>query len=363
VAVVACFLAGFAASYVWRPFARHLGGWFLFCCILATAQYFYLFDRNHADLNWLIGSYITVIAVCAVLQTARALLLYSLCVAALSCVVLLRAPQVPYVVFAPGMATILLFANLGLHARLRLSNERRRAEVALTLANRELESFSYSVAHDLRAPVRAIHGFSQILVGGWGDHLDGEAKDLLSKITAQTELMAQLIDGLLRLARLSRAKLNQESVDLTRLANEVFTQLRASQPEREVAFTNAVTHPAQGDPTLLRAVLENLLGNAWKFTSARKDARITLGSAQKGDLPVYFVQDNGAGFNIAYVDKLFAPFQRLHPSSEFPGTGIGLAMVHRIVSRHGGRVWAEGAVGDGATFFFTLQDSPEARPQ
>ena len=235
---------------------------------------------------------------------------------------------------------------------------RQQAELALKLANRELEAFSYSVAHDLRAPLRGIHGFSEVLMEDCAEQLDAVAKGHLLKITAQAERMSQLIDALLSLSRLSRAALEKTSVDLGRLAEAIVKQLLAGQPERDVEFASAITHPAFGDPVLLRAVLENLLGNAWKFTGARTGARISVGSVQKEAGPVYFVKDNGAGFNMAYADKLFAPFQRLHKTSEFAGTGIGLATVQRIISRHGGRIWAEGAVGQGATFYFTLQPGP-----
>jgi PAS domain S-box-containing protein len=237
---------------------------------------------------------------------------------------------------------------------------RKQVETALKLSNQELEAFSYSVAHDLRAPLRAIHGFSQILMEDCSEQLDAESKGLLLKISGETQRMGQLIDALLSLSRLSRATLKRESVDLARVAETIVKQLQSG---RTVEFVNQVQHLAHGDPTLLRAVLENLLGNAWKFTSARTDARVTLGSAQKDTGPVYFVQDNGAGFNMAYADKLFAPFQRLHKTSEFAGTGIGLATVQRIVSRHGGRIWAEGAVGQGATFYFTLHEGPGGLPR
>jgi signal transduction histidine kinase len=239
----------------------------------------------------------------------------------------------------------------------RLGRERDKAERALKLSNQELEAFSYSVAHDLRAPLRGLNGFSQALLEDLGDKLDGEAKDYLQRISAGAERMGELIDSLLALSRVSRTELRHEDVNMARLADAVVRQLRISQPDRVVDFANQVDEVAQGDPVLLRAVLENLIGNAWKFTGARPAARITFGSADQAGLLVYFVRDNGAGFDMAYADKLFAPFQRLHGTREFPGTGIGLATVQRIVNRHGGRIWAEGEVNRGATFYFTLSET------
>jgi signal transduction histidine kinase len=237
-----------------------------------------------------------------------------------------------------------------------LGRERDKAEAALKLSNRELEAFSYSVAHDLRAPLRGLNGFSQALVEDWSDKLDGEAKDYLERISSASARMGELIDALLALARVSRTELHREEVNLTRLAEAVVKQLRATQPDRVVEFVNQAEIIAHGDPALLRAVLENLIGNAWKFTGARPAARIAFGSADQAGRSVYFVRDNGAGFDMAYADKLFAAFQRLHGAREFPGTGIGLATVQRIVNRHGGRIWAEGEVDRGATFYFTLSE-------
>lgn len=233
----------------------------------------------------------------------------------------------------------------------RLDVERRRAERALTVSNQELEAFSYSVAHDLRAPLRGINGFSRALVEDYGDKLDDQARQYLKRIDAATHRMAELIDALLALARVSRAELRRGPVNMTQAADGVVKQLRANDPSREVEFTNAEGVVADGDGPLLRAVLENLLGNAWKFTAKQVPAKIAFG-VEPG--PTYYVRDNGAGFDMAHADKLFAPFQRLHTQREFTGTGVGLATVQRIVNRHGGRIWADGAVGRGATFRFTL---------
>ncbi len=243
----------------------------------------------------------------------------------------------------------------------RLSIERATAEANLKAMNRELEAFSYSVAHDLRAPLRGINGLSHALLEDHGSKLDEEAKNYLRRIATAAGRMGLLIDALLAFSRLSRTELKRESVDISGVADAVIEQLRSSQPERAVEFVNQPGLNAYGDPPLVRAVLENLLGNAWKFTSGSSAAQIVFGAkSEEGEAsPVYFVRDNGAGFDMAYADKLFAPFQRLHTADQFAGTGIGLATVQRIVERHGGRIRAEGAVGQGAKFEFTLPKPAE----
>jgi signal transduction histidine kinase len=356
-AVVAGFFAVLAASYRWSSVRARLDGALGTCCALATAHYFYLFDRNDQDLNWVVGSYIMVTAVSAILQTSRTLLLYSLFVAALSIGVLLRKTSFSYVVFLPGMLTNLLFANVGLRGRLRLLDRLKERESALELANRELESFSYSIAHDLRSPLRAINGFSRLLHDDYADRLDAEGKTHLERIGAGAETMGRLIDALLGLARVRRTQLARETVDMTEEADAVITELRQRHPERTVDFVSQAAVVATGDPQLLRVLLDNLLGNAWKFTERQPSPRISFGCSVRDGVPTYSVKDNGAGFDMAYVGKLFVPFQRLHNVTEFSGTGIGLATVQRIVERHGGTVWAEGRVDQGASFYFTLEAS------
>jgi len=223
---------------------------------------------------------------------------------------------------------------------------------ALAAANRELESFSYSVPHDLRAPLRHINGFSQALWEEYGDLLDGPGKEYLTRICAASDRMAALIDDLLELSQVTRAELRHNTVDLSRLCRGITATLRESAPERDVTFIIADGAVAHGDPLLLSQALENLLGNAWKYTSKTAGARIEFG-VSAASTTTYFVRDNGVGFDMAYADKLFGPFQRLH-GAEFEGTGIGLATVQRIIQRHGGTIWAEGYVGEGATFYFTL---------
>ncbi len=230
--------------------------------------------------------------------------------------------------------------------------QERTAE--LEASNKELETFSYSVSHDLRAPLRAMDGFSQVLLETRAAELDDEAKHYLQRIRLASQRMAELIDGLLDLARISRSSFERDRVDLAVLAAEIVRELRARDPEREVELAIAPTLPAHADPRLVRAALSNLLENAWKYTRRRAHARIELGASQQGGETVYFVRDDGAGFDMAYTRKLFGVFPRLHSEREFEGTGIGLATVQRIVQRHGGRIWAEAAVDKGATFFFTL---------
>jgi len=238
----------------------------------------------------------------------------------------------------------------------RANDELRRTKEAAENANRELESFSYSVSHDLRAPLRAIDGFSQMLLQQCGAQLDDKARHYLDRVRASTQRMGLLIDDMLALARVSRTTLRRELVDLGALAQDLVAELRAGSPGRVVEVAIAPGMLVHGDRGLLRIVLENLLGNAWKFTAKRDDARIELARAPAGDegAEVFFVRDNGVGFDMAYAEKLFGVFQRLHTAEEFPGTGVGLATVARVVRRHGGRVWAEGAVGRGATFYFTF---------
>jgi signal transduction histidine kinase len=241
----------------------------------------------------------------------------------------------------------------------RVERERERAETDLRLSNKELEAFSYSVAHDLRAPLRGINGFSRALLEDWGDKLDAEATDYLRRIAAAAQRMGELIDALLALSRVTRTEVRRETVDLTRVAEAIVLHLRQGQPDRAVEFVSQPGVSAHGDPTLLRAILENLLANSWKFTANRVGARIAFGAETKDGERVYFVRDNGAGFDMAYAKKLFTPFQRLHSTAEFAGTGVGLATVQRIVQRHGGRIWADGAVGQGATFQFTIPSDEE----
>ena len=228
--------------------------------------------------------------------------------------------------------------------------------------NKELEAFSYSVAHDLRAPLRSIDGFSRMLLKEHAASLDGEARTYLGYIRESAQHMGRLIDDLLSLSRVIRSEFQRRHVDLTAIAWNVTARLRRDHPDRRVAVAVADDLIAEGDVRLLTIALENLIGNAWKFTSKRAEARIEVGMRDEAGNRAYLVRDNGAGFDMTYASKLFGVFQRLHSNSEFEGTGIGLATVQRIVHRHGGRIWAEGQVERGATFFFTLEAEPPGNP-
>ncbi len=236
--------------------------------------------------------------------------------------------------------------------RLNQNLEQRAAE--LDAVNKELETFSYSVSHDLRAPLRHIDGFSRALQEDYGDRLDDEGREFLRRVRAASQRMAQLIDDMLMLSRVTRQEIRHEGVNLSALVEDIAADLRQADPERRADFVIAPALAVQGDYRLLRVVLENLLRNAWKFTSTRAHAIIEFGVTEHGGKRAYFVRDNGVGFDMAYAGKLFGAFQRLHTESEFPGTGIGLATVQRIIRRHGGQAWAEGTPDQGATFYFTI---------
>lgn len=252
------------------------------------------------------------------------------------------------------------------------NTERRRAEIEvralneglesrvvartteIAAVNRELEAFAYSVSHDLRAPLRHMTGFSHVLIEDYGDTLDETAKGFLGRITRASVHMGQLIDGLLALSRVSRGELARTDVDLSATVHSIAQRFRAAEPGRSVRVEIAPHIHVHADSRLMFLVLQNLFSNAWKFTAHTPDAEIAFGEVERDGRMVCFVRDNGAGFDMAYVDKLFTPFQRLHTTAEFEGTGIGLATVARIVSRHGGRIWIESAVDAGTTVFFTL---------
>jgi light-regulated signal transduction histidine kinase (bacteriophytochrome) len=248
-----------------------------------------------------------------------------------------------------------LLARVRTH--LELARVRREWASELEQANNELEAFSYSVSHDLRAPLRAIDGFSSALIEEYSEKLDTQATRYLQRIRTGIQKMSTLISDLLDLSRISRAHLHKEPISLTELARGVAAELYDKEPSRKVTVEIADELTARGDARLMTIVLVNLLSNAWKYTAKRPAAEIAFGREKAGNETVFYVRDNGAGFNMAYVNKLFAPFQRLHQDSDFEGTGIGLATVQRIIARHGGRVWAEATVENGATFYFTLGDT------
>jgi signal transduction histidine kinase len=230
----------------------------------------------------------------------------------------------------------------------------QEANLQLEAINKELEAFAYSVSHDLRAPLRGIDGWSLALVEDYGGDLDEEAKQYLYRVRSETQRMGQLIDDMLQLSRVTRVEMQRNPVDLSTIANGITTQLREAHPERQIEFDIASGLTTHGDAGLLQIVLTNLLSNAVKFTGERPQARIEFGEARQNGEPAFFVRDNGVGFDMAYAGALFGAFQRLHKASEFPGTGIGLATVQRVVHRHGGQVWAEAEAGKGASFYFTI---------
>ncbi len=271
----------------------------------------------------------------------------------------------PLFVLLSGLAaSLLLFGVTFMLVRSRLLAEKAGRDLEdvnheLEATNRELEAFSYSVSHDLRAPLRSIDGFSQILVEDYADEIDEEGRDYLGRVRSASQRMGMLIDDILGLSRVTRGSMERKRLDLGALAEEVAEELREARPERKVEFSARKGLEVWGDPMLLRVALVNLIGNAWKFTAKNPEARVEFGLSEglshRGRVPVYYVRDNGAGFDQAYAGKLFGAFQRLHGADEFEGTGIGLATVQRVVHRHGGRIWAEGEEGRGATFYFTLR--------
>lgn len=266
------------------------------------------------------------------------------------------------------LGVILVFRDVTREYQLQEEIRRHRDELEervaqrtreLETSNRELESFSYAVSHDLRAPLRAINGFAEALLDDKLDQLDETGQDYLQRVASAARHMGELIDALLKLSRVSCHEIRHQSIDLSRIARELADNLRAQEPERRVTWQIEDGLHAAGDPDLLRAVLDNLLGNAWKYTRGRDACRIAFGSEEQDGKAVFFVRDNGCGFDPRYRDRLFAPFQRLH-GKEFEGSGVGLATVYRIIRRHQGDIWAEGRPGEGATFYFTLPDDAES---
>jgi light-regulated signal transduction histidine kinase (bacteriophytochrome) len=230
--------------------------------------------------------------------------------------------------------------------------QQRTAE--LSEANRELEAFSYTVAHDLRGPLDNIGNIGFLLQEAYGDRLDADGRRFLDELMSGTRKMSTLIKDLLNLSRANRQAFHGQIIDLSGMANSILENLKAAEPERHVQISVAPGLMVLGDDGLLCVAMENLIGNAWKYTSKRADARIEFGHMESAGETVFFVRDNGAGFDPTYSDRLFQPFQRLHVQSDFPGTGVGLATVTRIIARHEGRIWAESGIGKGATFYFTV---------
>jgi len=271
-----------------------------------------------------------------------------------------EAGAIDYIV-KPYNSAILL-AKVKLFLKLDQQRQELREQSALLEAtNRELEEFAHSVSHDLRTPLHGIDGFSKALLEDCSDQLDETGKDYLRRVRGGVERMESLIENLLRLSRLNRTEMHLQRLDLGELARKCLGDLREAEPERSVEFVvKPQSLEAYGDRALLEIAVNNLLSNAWKFTSRHTAARIEVGTTQHKGRPVYFVRDDGAGFDMAFAKKLFGPFQRLHDTKSFPGIGIGLAIVMRIIARHGGQLWAESEVEKGATFFFTLPNTVSA---
>jgi light-regulated signal transduction histidine kinase (bacteriophytochrome) len=250
-------------------------------------------------------------------------------------------------------AAVLQGISRDISARKSLETALKQTNTDLETINKELEAFSYTIANDLRAPLRTIEGFARAIIEDYQDRLDSTATDYFSRIRAATHRMDQYIEAMWALSSVSRRELAENTVDLHELAEAIAGGLQRKQPERKVDFVIADGVKVKGDRVMLRIALENLLDNAWKFTGNRPAARIEFGVIETDGKKNFFVRDNGAGFNMAFADQLFQPFHRLHTMSEFPGIGIGLAIANNIIKRHGGRMWAEGEVDKGATFFFS----------
>jgi len=255
----------------------------------------------------------------------------------------------------PGGERLIFLSVFDLTEQRKAEESLHRYASELEAANKELEAFSYSVSHDLRTPLRTLDGFSAMVLEDYGDKLDEAGKDYLNKIRNASHNMSELIDAILKLTRISRAEMHQDEVDLSELAKSIAEVLRQSQLERQVEFVIEPDLIVKGDMALLRIALNNLLENAWKYTSKCPTTRIEIGSLIQNGEKVYFIKDNGIGFDMQYKDKLFQPFQRLHTGNEYQGTGIGLATVQRVIRRHNGSIWAESEVGKGTTFYFTLK--------
>jgi signal transduction histidine kinase len=266
-------------------------------------------------------------------------------------------------IFTFALALILFAAHyqlisIELKARKEAEEALRIQNRELISANKELDAFSYSISHDLRGPLRSVDGFAHALLEDWNKTLHPQAQAYLHEIRRSAATMAKMIEDLLGLARVTRAQLIRQKVNLGELAKEIASGLQQSEPERDVRFVTPSDIIVEGDPGLLRIAMENLLRNSWKFTSKRDQANIEVGTQANGTELAYYVRDNGAGFDMRQADRLFTPFQRLHLADDFPGTGIGLATVERVIRRHGGTIWAESAPDEGATFYFDLKTSP-----
>ena len=242
------------------------------------------------------------------------------------------------------------------HMNTELERRVQERTAQLQFANQEMEAFCYSISHDLRAPLRSIRSFSEIVLQEYGAKMEGRGEEYLKRACESAGRMNQLLDDLLRLSVISRGELQREEVDLGELARGIVSGLKSTEPQRRVKFKHERVLSARGDARLLQIALGNLLSNAWKFTSRKREAVVEFGATRQDGKRVFFVRDNGEGFDMEWKNRLFGVFERLHSAQDFPGTGIGLAIVQRVIQRHGGRIWAEGKRGQGATFYFTLAE-------
>ena len=363
--------------YMWEPILLwlHVGSDALiaiaYCTIPVTLIYF-VRRRKDLQFNWMFLCFAVFILACGASHVMEIWTIwypsYWLAGAIKAVTAMTSIPTaillmklIPFALALPSPAALAATneqLRLEIDERIRMEGMLRQKNLELSALNEELKAFSYSVSHDLRAPLRSMDGFSLVLLEDCGYQLDANGKDALQRIRLASQRTGQLIDDLLRLSEVGRAQLKREQIDLSALCTGIAAQLSAENPDRPLEWVIDAGMRMQGDKALLRIVLHNLIENAWKFTAKVTRPVIRIGSAEQPGGTVYFVADNGAGFDMRNMEKLFGAFQRLHLATDFPGTGIGLALVNRIIGRHGGRIWPEAAVGQGATFYFhTSQDA------
>jgi PAS domain S-box-containing protein len=256
---------------------------------------------------------------------------------------------------AQGKVTRWFGTNTDITETLKAEEDLKRYTSEVEAANKELESYSYSISHDLRTPLRTLDGFSEMVIMEYGDKLDENGKNYLNRIRKAGQIMSQLTEDVLKLSRITRAEMHKEKVNLSEMTASIADELKTLQPERQAEFTIASDLIMNGDKSLLQILLRNLLENSWKFSAKCPNTRIEVGANRQDGKTVYFIKDNGVGFDMKYYDKLFQPFQRLHTSKDYPGTGIGLATAARVIHRHSGKIWAESEIGKGTTLYFTLE--------
>lgn len=367
--------------YMWEPLLLwlHVGSDALiaiaYCTIPATLIYF-VRRRKDLQFNWMFLCFAVFILACGAGHVMEIWTVWHpsywlagaiKAVTAMASIptAILLMKLIPFALALPSPAALAASneqLRLEIDERIRMEQMLSQKNLELSALNEELKAFSYSVSHDLRAPLRSMDGFSLALLEDCEHQLDANGKDALVRIRLASQRMGQLIDDLLRLSEVGRAALKREQLDLSALCTGITAQLAAEHPERQIEWVIEAGMRMQGDKALLRVVLQNLIENAWKFTAKVERPLVRIGSAEQAGGTVYFVADNGAGFDMSNMEKLFGAFQRLHLAADFPGTGIGLALVNRIIGRHGGRIWPEATVGQGATFYFHTGRDAHAEP-